>query len=303
MQRNGGLRKVASGYAFTYKLTNMPRSMWKGVVSFGMVSIPIRLYNATESSAKVSFRQLCPDHKSPITYKRWCSEGDHEVAYGEILKGFEVGKDRYVIIDEKDLDNLPLATAHSIDITEFVPADDIEPGLYFKNAYYMEPEELGKKPYQLLRKALETTGRMAIAKIALRDREHLAALHSHGPGLLMNTLNWPDEIRSMEGLKGLDGEVKINPKELDMAKALIESLADTFDPSRYKDEYKEAVMKVVQAKIDGEVIEAPSQPQTAKVMDLMEALRASVELAKKSRKTGGREAPAAEAKKARRKAS
>lgn len=277
--------------------------MWKGVVSFGMVSIPIRLYNATESSAKVSFRQLCPDHKSPVTYKRWCSEGDHEVAYGEILKGFEVGKDRYVIINEKDLDNLPLATAHSIDITEFVPEDDIEPGLYFKNAYYMEPEELGKKPYQLLRKALESTGRMAIAKIALRDREHLAALHSHGPGLLMNTLNWPDEIRSMEGLKGMEGEVKINPKELEMAKALIESLADTFDPSRYKDEYKEAVMKVVQAKIDGEVIEAPSQPQTAKVMDLMEALRASVEQAKKSRKTGGREAPATEAKTRRRKAS
>jgi DNA end-binding protein Ku len=260
--------------------------MWKGVVSFGMVSIPIRLYNATESSAKVSFRQLCPDHKSPITYRRWCSEGDHEVAYGEILKGYEV-----------------LATAHSIDITEFVPADEIEPGLYFKNAYYMEPEELGKKPYQLLRKALEATGRMAIAKIALRDREHLAALHSHGPGLLMNTLNWPDEIRSVEGLKGLDGEVKINPKELEMAKALIESLADTFDPARYKDDYKEAVMKVVQAKIDGEVIEAPAAPQTAKVMDLMEALRASVEQAKKSRKTGGREAPAAEVKKARRKAS
>ena len=110
-----------------------------------------------QASAKVSFRQLCPDHKSPITYKRWCSEGDHEVAYGEILKGYEVGKDRYVIIEDKDLDNLPLATAHSIDITEFVPADDIEPGLYFKNAYYMEPEELGKKPYQLLRKALEAT--------------------------------------------------------------------------------------------------------------------------------------------------
>jgi Ku protein, prokaryotic len=277
--------------------------MWKGVVSFGMVSIPIRLYNATESSAKVSFRQLCPDHRSPITYKRWCAEGEHEVSFGEILKGFEVGKDRYVIVDDKDLDNLPLATAHSIDITEFVPADDIEPGLYFKNAYYMEPEELGKKPYQLLRKALEATGRVAIAKIALRDREHLCALHSNGPGLLMNTLNWPDEIRSTEGLKGLEGEVKINPKELEMAKALIESLADSFDPSRYKDEYREAVMRVVQAKIDGEVIEAPAAQQTAKVMDLMEALRASVEAAKKSRKTHGREAPASEAKRTRRKAS
>src|SRR5579864_4039801 len=279
----------------------MPRSMWKGVVSFGMVSIPIRLYNATESSAKVSFRQLCPEHHSPISYKRWCAEGDHEVTYSEIQRGYEVGKDRYVIIDDKDLDNLPLPTAHSIDIEEFVPTDDVEPGLYFNNAYYIEPEELGKKPYQLLRKALEATGRMAIAKIALRDKEHLAALHPNGAGLMMNTLHWPDEIRSAEGLKGLDGEVKIIPKELEMAKALVESLADSFDPSRYKDEYREAVMRVVQAKIDGEVIEAPAVPQTAKVMDLMEALRASVEQAKKSR--GAREKAAAEPKRARRKAS
>jgi len=276
--------------------------MWKGVVSFGMVSIPIRLYNATESSAKVSFRQLCPDHHSPISYKRWCAEGEHEVQYGEILKGFEVGKDRYVIINDKDLDNIPLATAHSIDITEFVPSDDIEPGLYYNSAYYVEPEELGKKPYHLLRKALEATGRMAVAKIALRDREHLAALHPMNGALLMNTLHWPDEIQSIEGLKGLEGEVKINPKELEMAKALIESLADSFDASRYKDEYREAVMKVVQAKIDGEVIEAPAPPQTAKVMDLMEALRASVDAAKKSRAARDKAAPA-EAKRARRKAS
>ena len=281
----------------------MPRSMWKGVVSFGMVSIPIRLYNATESSSKVSFRQLCPEHKSPISYKRWCAEGDHEVAYGDILKGFEVGRDRYVVLDDKDLDNLPLATAHSVDIQEFVPAEDIEPGLYFDNAYFIEPEELGKKPYHLLRRALEATGRMAIAKIALRDREHLCALHPNGEGILMNTLHWPDEIRSTEGLKGLDGEVKINPKELEMAKALIESLADKFEPERYKDEYREAVMRVVQAKIDGEVIEAPPAPQAAKVMDLMEALRASVEAAKKQRSSRGKETAASETKRSRRKAS
>jgi DNA end-binding protein Ku len=274
--------------------------MWKGVVSFGMVSIPIRLYNATESTAKVSFRQLCPEHNSPISYKRWCAEGDHEVTYSEIKRGYEIGKDRYVIIDDNDLDNLPLPTAHAIDIEEFVPADDIEPGLYFDNAYYVEPEELGKKPYQLLRRALEATGRMAIAKIALRDKEHLCALHPNGNSLVMNTLHWPDEIRSTEGLKGLEGEVKINPKELEMAKALIESLADSFDPSRYKDEYREAVMKVVEAKMQGEVIEAPEAPQPARVMDLMEALRASVEQAKKSR--AAREKPAAETRR-RRKAS
>src|SRR5712691_5407091 len=248
----------------------MPRSMWKGVVSFGMVSIPIRLYNATESTAKVSFRQLCPDHHSPISYKRWCAEGDHEVQYSEILRGYEVGKDRYVIIDDKDLDNLPLPTAHAIDIEEFVPVDDVEPGLYYDSAYYVEPEELGRKPYHLLRRALEATGRMAIAKIALRDKEHLAALHPNGKGLIMNTLHWPDEIRSTEGLKGLEDEVKINPKELERAKA------------------------------EGEVIEAPEAPQPAKVMDLMEALRQSVAQAKKQR--AGREKPAAETRR-RRKAS
>ena len=278
----------------------MPRSMWKGVVSFGMVSIPIRLYNATEASEKVKFRQLCPEHHSPISYKRWCPEGDHEVAYSDIERGYEVSKDRYVIIEDSDLDNLPLPTAHAIDISEFVPVDEIEPGLYFDNSYYMEPEELGKKPYHLLREALRVTGKMAIAKIALRDKEHLAALHPNGKGLIMNTLHWPDEIRSTEGLKGLEDEVKINPKELEMAKALIESLADSFDPSRYKDEYREAVMKVVHAKMEGEVIAAPEAPQPAKVMDLMEALRQSVEQAKKQR--AGKEKPAAETRR-RRKAS
>jgi DNA end-binding protein Ku len=269
--------------------------MWKGVVSFGMVSIPIRLYNATESTAKVSFRQLCPDHLSPISYKRWCAEGDHEVQYSEIKRGYEVGKDRYVIIDDKDLENLPLPTAHAIDISEFVPADDIDPGLYFDSAYYVEPEELGKKPYQLLRQALAATGRLAIAKIALRDKEHLCALHPNGRGLIMNTLHWPDEIRSTEGLRGLEGEVKINPKELEMAKALIESLADSFDASRYKDEYREAVLKVVHAKMEGQVIEAPEAPQPARVMDLMEALRQSVEQAKKQRLGKEKEKPAAAA--------
>src|SRR5438445_8238487 len=189
----------------------MPSSMWKGVVSFGMVSIPIRLYNATESTAKVSFRQLCQEHNSHIPYKRGCAEGDHEVQYSEIKRVYEIGKDRYVLIDDKDLDNLPLPTAHAIDIEEFVPVDDVEPGLYFDSAYYVEPEELGKKPYQLLRRALEATGRRAIAKIALRAQEHLAALHPNGNSLIMNTLHWPDEIRTTEGLKGLEGDVKINP--------------------------------------------------------------------------------------------
>ena len=281
----------------------MPRSMWKGVVSFGIVSIPIRLYNATESTAKVSFRQLCGEHNTPISYKRWCAEGDHEVPFSEIKRGYEVGKDRYVIIDDKDLENLPLPTQHAIDISEFVPVEDIEPGLYYDSAYYVEPEELGKKPYHLLQQALKATGRVAIAKIALRDKEHLAALHPNGKGIIMNTLHWPDEIRTTEGLKGLEDEVKISPKELELAKALIESLAENFDPNRYKDDYREAVLKVVRAKMEGEVIEAPEAPQPAKVMDLMEALRQSVEQAKKQRAGKEKEKPAAANAARRRKAS
>jgi DNA end-binding protein Ku len=259
--------------------------MWKGAISFGMVTIPVRLYVATESHS-VSFRQLCADHLSPVKYKRWCEKGDHEVSFSDIRKGFEIGRDRFVVLDESDLQNLPLPTSRTIEIAEFVPQGGIEPGLYFKSAYYMEPEDIGKKPYHLLRRALDETGMIAVAKIAFRDREHLAALQPTDGMMLMNTLHWPDEIRSTEGLRGLDEQdVDINERELRMAKSLVDSLAeDTFDAGRYHDDYQEALMKVVEAKRDGaEVVEAPEEAQEGKVMDLMEALRASVDKARAER--------------------
>ncbi len=275
--------------------------MWKGTVSFGLVSIPVRLYVATDSKS-VSFHQLCAEHHSRIRYKRWCETGDHEVSYGEIVKGFEVAKDTYVIVEDRDLDNLPLPTAHTIDIQEFVPSDDIDAGLYFKSAYYMEPEDAGKKPYHLLKQALADTNRVAVAKIALRDREHLCSLSAKDGMMLMNTLYWPDEIRSPAELPGLDGEIKVSPKELQMAKSLIESLAeDHFDPTRYQDEYREALMKVVQAKLEGqEQIEAAPSEAAPKVMDLMEALKASVDAARKDREA---KTPAKKERTARRRAS
>jgi DNA end-binding protein Ku len=261
----------------------MPRSMWKGVITFGMVSIPVRLYVATDSQG-ISFRQLCAEHMSPIKYKRWCSEGDHEVSYGDIVKGYEVSTDNYVVIEDTDLDNLPLPTAHAIEITEFVEQNEINGGLYFKSAYYMEPEEVGKKPYALLKQALEETKKVAVAKIAFRDREHLAALSPLDGHMLMNTLHWPDEIRSVEGIKGVDDGVKISDRELQMAKTLVESLSDTFDPERFQDNHKEALMKVVEAKVQGQETVTAPEPETApRVMDLMEALKASVEAAKKSK--------------------
>jgi DNA end-binding protein Ku len=262
----------------------MARSMWKGVISFGMVSIPVRLYVATESHS-VSFRQLCGEHLSPIKYKRWCQAGDHEVAYADIVKGYEVGTDNYVMLQDSELDNLPLPTARAISIGEFVPNDDIEGGLYFKSAYYIEPEQSGLKPYHLLRKALAETGMTAIAKIAFRDREHLCSLRPVDGALLMNTLHWPDEIRPLAELKGVDADVDVNARELQMAKALVENLAEErFDPNRYQDDYHTALMEVVNAKVQGEeVVAAPDVEAAPAVMDLMEALKASVDQAKKQR--------------------
>jgi DNA end-binding protein Ku len=273
--------------------------MWKGVISFGMVSIPVRLYVATESHS-VSFRQLCGEHLSPIKYKRWCAAGDHEVAYADIVKGYEVGTDNYVVIQDSELENLPLATVRQIEIGEFVPNDEIEAGLYFKSAYYVEPEQAGMKPYHLLGRALHETGMTAVAKIAFRDREHLCALHPLDGALLLNTLHWPDEIRPLAEIKGVSDEVEVNPRELQMAKALVDSLAeDHFDPNRYQDQYHQALMEIVNAKVQGEeVVTAPTVEAAPAVMDLMEALKASVEAAKKQR--AGR--PAARGKPARAKA-
>ena len=276
--------------------------MWKGVVSFGMVSIPVRLYVATERTSTVSFRQLCGEHMSPVKYRRWCQAGDHEVPYSEIVKGYEVSSDQYVVIDDSDLDELPLPTAHTIEIQEFVPKDEINGALYFDSAYYVEPEEAGRKPYALLKKALEQTDRTAVAKIAFRDREHLCSLQPGDGMILMNVLHWPDEIRSADELRHVDGDVKIQDRELKMAVSLVESLADEFDPSRYSDDYREALMTIVKAKIEGEeTVSAPEVEAAPKVMDLMEALRASVEAAKaKKGAAAGKEAPK---KQARRKAS
>ena len=266
--------------------------MWKGVISFGMVSIPVRLYVATESHS-VSFRQLCAEHLSPIKYKRWCMSGDHEVAYADIVKGYEVGTDNYVVVQDSELDNLPLPTARAITIGEFVPNDDIEAGLYFKSAYYVEPEHAGAKPYHLLGRALKETGMTAVAKVAFRDREHLCALRPLDGALLMNTLHWPDEIRPIAELKGLGADVDVNPRELQMAKALVDSLAEErFDPGRYQDNYHQALMEIVNAKVEGaEVVTAPTVEAAPAVMDLMEALKASVEAAKKQR--AGRARPRA----------
>lgn len=257
----------------------MPRSIWKGVISFGMVAIPIRLYLATEGKS-VSFRLLCPDHKTPIKNKRWCPMGDHEVAWNDVLRGYEYEKDHYVVLGDEDLANLPLRSSRSIDIAGFVQDKELPGEIYYQNAYYLEPEKVAAKPYALLKRALADTKRVAIAKVAFRDREHLASLRPHNGVLLMNTLNWPDEIRSTEDLE-IPQDVEVSTRELGMAKQLIEAMVMKFEPEQYTDEYRQALLRVVEAKREGEEIVAVEAAPEATVVDLMAALKASVAAAKK----------------------
>jgi len=290
----------------------MPRSMWRGAISFGMVAIPVRLYLATESKS-VSFRLLCPNDLQPIRNRRWCTVEDKEIGWNDVVRGYEVGKGEYVVIDDSDLEALPLNTTHTIDIVEFCPDEEIEAGVYLKSAYFLEPEKVGVKPYALLRAALRETGKVAIGKIAFRDREHLCRLALHQNGLLLNTLNWPDEIRDAGELEIPQDGADIHQRELDMAVMLVENLSAHFDPQRHHDEYREALLAVVEAKLENRPIERLAAPEPSKVTDLMAALKASVEAAQagrkasataarteKTRKPAADEAPAADEEPARR---
>ena len=258
--------------------------MWRGAISFGMVAIPVRMYLATESKG-VSFRLLCPNDGSPLKNKRWCPVEDREVGWNETVRGYEVGKDEYVRVEDAELENLPLRTTHAIDILEFCEDSEIDAGLYVTGAYYLEPEAVGVKPYYLLKKALEKTGRVAVGKIAVRERERLVRLALHEKGIVLNTLHWPDEVRDINQLDLPEDEADIAKGELDMAVMLVENLAARFDPSRYHDEYRDAVQALVEAKLKDQPLEQVTAPEPAKVTDLMAALKASVEQAQ-TRKSG-----------------
>ncbi|MGH2451718.1 MAG: Ku protein [Candidatus Limnocylindria bacterium] len=266
----------------------MPRSIWKGVVGFGMVAIPVRVYLATETKSRVSFNLLCPQHDSRIKNKRWCPEGDHEVAWNDTVRGYEYEKGTYVKLEDEDLEKLPLSSSRAIDIAGFIKDEELPGPLYYQSAYYLEPEKAAAKPYALLKKTLEKTGRVAIAKFALRERERLVSLRALDGALVMNTLHWPDEIRSSEELD-LPEDVKVTSKEVAMAENVVDAMAMEFDPDEFKDEYKEALMKIVEAKVEGrEDIVAPEEEPETTVVDLMAALKASVEKAKKGEKAAGR---------------
>jgi DNA end-binding protein Ku len=251
--------------------------MWKGAISFGLVTIPVAVYPATEEKS-LKFNQLHDKDMGRIRYKRVCSIDSEEVEFEHIVKGYEVEKDRYVILTDEDLDAVPVESSRAIDIQQFVDLDEIDPML-FKKSYYLVPDETGAKAYALLRKALHDENKVGIAKVSFRDKEHLAALRFKDRVFVLETMFWPDEIRAAE-FDTVDADEKVRENEVEMAKALIDNLTEPWDPSSFKDEYREALIEIVERKDAGEPIEAPAEAAPARVVDLMQALKASVEAAK-----------------------
>lgn len=254
-----------------------PRAMWKGAISFGLVTIPVAVYPATEEKS-LRFNQLHDEDMGRIRMKRVCSIDGEEVEFDHIVKGYEVEKDRYVIVTDEDLDAVPVESSRAIDIQQFVDLDEIDPML-FKKSYYLVPDETGAKAYALLRKALAEENKVGIAKVSFRDKEHLAALRFKDQVFVLETMYWPDEIRAAD-FETLDTDGKVRPNEVEMAKQLIASLSEPWNPEGFTDEYREALLGIVEKKLAGEPIEMPEEAPAARVVDLMAALKASVEAAK-----------------------
>jgi len=254
-----------------------PRAIWSGTISFGMVSIPVRLYTATESH-DVHFHLLHKRDGVRLQNVRWCPKDEKSVPWDEVVRGFEYAKGNYVPISEDDLDRLPVKTVHTVDISDFVKLEEVDP-IYYDKAYYLAPEETGAKAFVLLRQALQQTGRAAVAKVAIRDKESLCLVRPYQDVLSMDTLFYANEIRSTKHI-AVDG-AGVSPKEIQMAISLIENLSDSFDPERYHDEYQAALKKLIGAKVEGAPLPAAPSERGEKIVDLMEALRASVEATRK----------------------
>jgi DNA end-binding protein Ku len=246
------------------------RAIWKGAVSFGLVSVPVKLYSATESK-DISFRQVHAKDGGRIKYQRICSVDGEEVAYADIAKGYETEDGEMVILDDADMADLPASSSREISVEKFVPSEQIDPML-FEKSYYLEPEKSGAKPYALLRQALEEADRMALVTVSLRNRMSLAVLRVRDDVIVLQTMMWPDEIRKADFASVDTADAK--PAEVKMAKMLVETLAGDFEPDDYEDDYRDAVEALVKAKIEGGEVKAPPKQRKTggEVVDLLAAL-------------------------------
>jgi DNA end-binding protein Ku len=255
------------------------RPIWSGSISFGLVSVPVRMYSATESK-ELRFNFLDRRDMSPIGDEKVSKESGKPVPPGEIVRGFEIQKGQYVPIEDEDLDRLDIELTHSIDICDFVDLEEIDP-IYFRKAYYLLPQEGAEKPYRLLVKALEETGKVGIAKVVIRNKQHLAALRPYDGLLILETMYYADEIRQPEAA---DGGARLQKPEVEMAKSLVENLSDKFKPEKYDDNYRKELLELIRAKAKGKKLPEPKEEEDGEVVDLMAALRESVERTQKQQK-------------------
>jgi DNA end-binding protein Ku len=274
----------------------MPRSMWRGAIQFGLVTVPVKLYLATESRGGLNFHLLHKTDMERINMKIHCPIHG-EIPRSETVRGFEFSKGQYIVLDEEDFEKVPLKTIRSIDIELFVDAEqDQDHTRFVKQAYYLEPEAIGRKAFYLLKEVLADEGLTAIAKIVLKDREALAAINPFEKTMLLSTLYWPDEIRSVGELDLPEEDFDFKPAEKQMAQQLVAAMKGEFEPENYKDEYREALVAVIEAKAEGKRIEAPKpSEQPTKIADLMSVLEASVTAAREARSGSGTAASKAKA--------
>jgi DNA end-binding protein Ku len=257
----------------------MPRAIWSGSISFGMVSIPVKLFGATESK-DIAFHLLHATCGTRLQQRRWCPTDEVDVPWNETARGYEYAKEQYVVLTEEDFERLPLPSKHTIELSAFVEEREIDP-VFYERSYYLEPAGRAEKPYALLLKALEQKGLTALATITIRKKEQLCAIRPYEGTIMLETLYYPDEIRMERGMD-LNG-VKVSERELEMAFTLIDIFRKPFDPGEYHDHYREALAQLIEAKLEGkQVVKAPAARDT-RVIDLADALKRSVEAAKKAK--------------------
>ncbi len=261
----------------------MPRSIWSGVISFGLVSIPIKLYTATESR-QIEFHNLCNVCHSPLEYKRWCPVCKKEVAWQDIEKGYKISKEQWIIIKKEDLERIKIPTTKTIEIKEFVDVSQIDP-LYFEKSYYVVPQEAGIKAYSLFVEALRLANKAAIGKVVMRNKEYIVALRSFRKGIVMHVLHYVGEIRNIDQLSELKNLVVVSKEELELARALIQRLTESsFDPNKFEDNYTEALKRLIKAKAEGKELKLKLEEKVEEAKELMDALKASVEVTGKKKK-------------------
>lgn len=261
-----------------------PRSIWKGSVTFGLITIPVGLYSAVgREEEKFDFHLLHEKDGARIHYERRCDKGHKDIDWGEIVKGYEYKKGKWVTITDDDLAALDLESLRTIDVVTFAPSEQIDP-IFYEKTYYMVPEEQALKAYRLIADALQDEGLVGVCKVAIREREHLAAMRVKDGMLVLQTMHWPEEVRDAKFAQ-LKKRPRIDDRERKMARQLIKHLSSDFDPAQFKDEYHKALKKLIDKKIKGEEIVAAPEPEpTGQVVDLMEALRASVDAARQGKK-------------------